>query len=42
MLVGVAQVKPCGEGWLDRFLGLPDEALAVLECQLTLTESNHG
>jgi hypothetical protein len=42
ILVGVAQVNPCGERWLDRFLGLPDEALAVLECQLNLTESNHG
>ena len=33
-LVGVAQVPPCGATWLDRFLGLPDEALAVLHCRL--------
>ena len=30
LLVGVAQVLPSGEGWVDRFLGLPDEALALL------------
>ena len=36
-LVGVAQVPPCGATWLDRFLGLPDEALAMLACTLTLT-----
>jgi hypothetical protein len=34
MLVGVALVPLTGEGWLDRFLGLPGEALAVLCCQL--------
>lgn len=34
VLVGVADVAPSGEGWLDRVLGLPDEALAVLRCQL--------
>lgn len=33
-LVGVARVEPCGDGLLDRFLGLPDEALAVLECRI--------
>jgi hypothetical protein len=33
-LVGVATVPPSGDAWLDRFLGLPDEALAVLQCQL--------
>ena len=33
-LVGVARVEPCGDAWLDRFLGLPDEALAVLECRI--------
>ena len=33
-LVGVATVVPTGEVWLDRFLGLPDEALAVLRCRL--------
>jgi hypothetical protein len=27
-------VEPTGEAWLDRFLGLPDEALAVLRCRL--------
>ncbi len=34
VLVGVALVPPTGEGWLDRFLGLPGEALAVLHCRL--------
>jgi hypothetical protein len=34
VLVGVATVEPTGEGWVDRFLQLPDEALAVLRCQL--------
>jgi len=34
VLVGVATVAPTGEGWVDRFLQLPDEALAVLRCQL--------
>lgn len=34
VLVGVAPVAPSGEIWLDRFLGLPDEALAVLRCRL--------
>jgi hypothetical protein len=34
VLVGVAQVPPTGTWWLDRFLGLPGEALAVLGCQL--------
>ena len=33
-LVGVARVPPSGATWLDRFLGLPDEALAVLHCRL--------
>ena len=36
VLVGAAVIEPTGEAWLDRFLGLPDEALAVLECQLSL------
>ena len=36
-LVGVALVEPCGDAWLDRFLGLPDEALAVLECRIETT-----
>ena len=34
VLVGVAVVEPTGAEWLDRFLGLPDEALAVLRCRL--------
>lgn len=34
-LVGIARVEPCGDAWLDRFLGLPDEALAMLECRIT-------
>lgn len=32
LLVGVATVPPSGDPWLDRFLGLPDEALAMLRC----------
>lgn len=32
VLVGVASVPPSGDPWLDRFLGLPDEALAMLRC----------
>jgi hypothetical protein len=39
VLVGAAVIEPTGEAWLDRFLGLPDEALAVLECQLNLAGS---
>lgn len=35
-LVGVAAVPPSGDPWLDRFLGLPGEALAVLQCQLRI------
>lgn len=35
VLVGVAVVEPTGEAWLDRFLGLPDEALAVLRCRIS-------
>ncbi|MFN9924149.1 MAG: hypothetical protein ACK55H_08980 [Cyanobacteriota bacterium] len=34
LLVGIAVVPPCGDPWLDRFLGLPDEALALLRCRL--------
>ncbi|MFO0015319.1 MAG: hypothetical protein ACK52U_02030 [Synechococcaceae cyanobacterium] len=34
LLVGIALVPPSGAAWLDRFLGLPGEALAVLGCQL--------
>jgi hypothetical protein len=34
VLVGTAIVEPSGAAWLDRFLGLPDEALAVLHCRL--------
>lgn len=35
VLVGIATVAPTGAGWVDRFLHLPDEALAVLRCQLS-------
>ena len=34
VLVGAALIEPTGAAWLDGFLGLPDEALAVLECRL--------
>ena len=33
-LVGVATIAPCQDGWLNAFLGLPDEALAVMDVQL--------
>ncbi|MCS5698098.1 hypothetical protein NZK32_03470 [Cyanobium sp. FGCU-52] len=42
VLVGVALVPPTGEGWLDRFLGLPGEALAVLCCQLKVLPREAG
>ncbi|MBV2350910.1 hypothetical protein KUL97_04200 [Synechococcus sp. HK05] len=42
VLVGAALIEPTGEAWLDRFLGLPDEALAVLRCQLSLKEGKHA
>lgn len=42
VLVGIARVEPTGEGWVDRFLGLPDEALAVLRCQLTDLRKAHS
>jgi hypothetical protein len=42
MLVGTALIEPTGEAWFDRFLGLPDEALAVLECQLSLAGGLDG
>lgn len=35
VLVGVARVAPSGDPLLDRFLGLPDEALAVLRCRFS-------
>ncbi len=34
VLVGVAIVEPTGNKYLDLFLGLPSEALAVLNCKL--------
>ena len=36
LLAGVATVQPTGDRWLDRFLGLPDEALALMRCRLIL------
>ena len=39
LLVGIATVPPTGDGWLDRFLGLPDEALALLRCRLILANN---
>jgi hypothetical protein len=36
LLVGVADVQPSGSAWLDRFLGLPDQALARLRLRLEL------
>ena len=34
-LVGIARILPTGNNLLDSFLGLPNEALAVLECIFT-------
>ncbi|MFZ0407610.1 MAG: hypothetical protein WAM11_05815 [Cyanobium sp.] len=34
LLVGIATVEPTGANRFDRFLGLPDEALAQLRCRL--------
>lgn len=33
-LVGVATIAPCQDSWLNVFLGLPDEALAVMDVHL--------
>ena len=38
VLVGVARVPPSGDNLLDRFLGLPDEALALLRCRFSGTD----
>lgn len=38
VLVGVATIAPSGDPWLDRFLGLPEEALALLRCRLRPAE----
>lgn len=42
VLVGIARVEPCGEPWLDRFLGLPDEALAILRCRISAPTEGEG
>jgi hypothetical protein len=39
VLVGLAAVPATGAGWLDRFLLLPDEALALLRCRLRLSDT---
>ncbi len=33
-LVGISVIQPSGNKILDRFLGLPNEALAILECKI--------
>ena len=33
-LVGTATIEPCRDAWLNRFLGLPDVALAVMHLRL--------
>ncbi|WP_320676707.1 hypothetical protein [Prochlorococcus sp. MIT 1300] len=38
-LVGIANVAPTGNTILDKFLGLPDEALAILNCQFLYENS---
>jgi hypothetical protein len=40
VLVGVATIAPSGDRWLDRFLGLPDEALAQLHCRFVAQEGS--
>jgi hypothetical protein len=42
LLVGIAQVPRTGDSWFDQFLGLPDEALALLRCRLILSETEDG
>lgn len=42
LLVGIATVPPTGDSWLDRFLGLPDEALALLRCRLTISNTEEA
>lgn len=37
LLVGIAPVAPSGDAWLDRFLGLPDQARAELRCRVAAT-----
>lgn len=39
LLVGVARVPPSGDPWLDRWLGLPGEALAQLRFRLSGQEA---
>ncbi len=39
VLVGLAAVPATEAGWLDRFLLLPDEALALLRCRLRLSDT---
>ncbi len=38
-LVGVADIPKTGDKFLDIFLGLPNEALAILECNLVIIEN---
>lgn len=33
-LVGISTIEPCGNRFLDYFLGLPTDAVAVLECEI--------
>ena len=37
-LVGIANVERTGNIFLDKFLGLPNEALAILNCDLILID----
>ena len=34
-LVGIAMIPPTGNKILDVFLGLPNEALAILQCEIS-------
>ncbi|MEB3353833.1 MAG: hypothetical protein VKM34_06320 [Cyanobacteriota bacterium] len=42
LLVGVAPIPPSGDPWLDRFLGLPGEAMARLRCALSAADGVAG
>jgi hypothetical protein len=39
LLVGIDTVQPSGDVLFDRFLGLPDEALALMRCRLNAVDT---
>ena len=40
ILVGLATIEPSGNRFLDSFLSLPNEALAILHCEFTNFKTN--